>query len=191
MLCHVTHTVSLGCLWAHWPSLARWPSILLARWPIVELASSINIPQWHLTKYTHVELEINEQIKLTKAGENYVASTIRTMLAWRYNLCALRMVRCKTIDLFFTTSLESQESYLTIRNLTLQTFRSVTREFFSLHSTLAQLYNAAALPALHLCSAGSLAITILKRIQDSIFAPAMNPDASKLILMNFPCERRM
>ena len=92
---------------------------------------------------------------------------------------------------FFTTSLESQESYLTIRNLTLQTFRSVTREFFSLHSTLAQLYNAAALPALHLCSAGSLAITILKRIQDSIFAPAMNPDASKLILMNFPCERRM
>ena len=113
MFCHVTHTVSLGCLWAHWPSLALWPSILLARWPIVELASSINIPQWHLTKYTHVELEINEQIKLTKAGENYVASTIRTMLAWRYNLCALRMVRCKTIDLFFTTSLESQECYLT------------------------------------------------------------------------------
>ena len=25
-------------------------STLLARWPIVELASSINIPQWHLTK---------------------------------------------------------------------------------------------------------------------------------------------
>ena len=30
---------------AHWPSFARWPSTLLARWPIVELASSINIPQ--------------------------------------------------------------------------------------------------------------------------------------------------
>ena len=36
--------------WAHWSSFARWPSTLLARWPIVELASSINIPQWHLTK---------------------------------------------------------------------------------------------------------------------------------------------
>ena len=59
-----------------WPSLSRWLSIVLARWLIVELASSINIPQWHL-KYTHVELDI--KTKLTKAGENYVASTIRTM----------------------------------------------------------------------------------------------------------------
>ena len=38
--------------------VARWPSTLLALWPIVELASSINIPQWHLVKYTHVELVI-------------------------------------------------------------------------------------------------------------------------------------
>ena len=36
--------------WAHWSSFARWPSTLLAHWPIVELASSTNIPQWHLTK---------------------------------------------------------------------------------------------------------------------------------------------
>ena len=35
---------------SRWPSLARWPSTLLARWPIVELANSINILQWHLTK---------------------------------------------------------------------------------------------------------------------------------------------
>ena len=33
-------------------------STLLARWPIDELARLINIPQRHLTKYTHVELEI-------------------------------------------------------------------------------------------------------------------------------------
>ena len=32
------------------PRFARWSSTLLAHWPIVELASSINIPQWHLTK---------------------------------------------------------------------------------------------------------------------------------------------
>ena len=35
---------------ADWPSFAQWPSTLLARWPIVELASLINIPRWHLTK---------------------------------------------------------------------------------------------------------------------------------------------
>ena len=32
---------------------------------------------------------------------------------WRHNLCALPLVRCKTIDPFSTTSSESQESYLT------------------------------------------------------------------------------
>ena len=32
---------------------------------------------------------------------------------WRHNLCALALVRCKTIDPFSTTSSESQESYLT------------------------------------------------------------------------------
>ena len=39
------------------------------------------------------------------------------MRPWRHNLCALRLVRCKTIDLFSTTSLESQESYLTTGKL--------------------------------------------------------------------------
>ena len=39
------------------------------------------------------------------------ASTLRAMRPWRHNLCTLRLVRCKTIDLFSTTSLESQESY--------------------------------------------------------------------------------
>ena len=64
-----------------------------------------------------------------------------------------------------TTSLESQESYLTAgmlpynRNVTLQTFLSSTRDFYRLHSTFARLYNAAASPASRLCSAGSLAIS--------------------------------
>ena len=64
-----------------------------------------------------------------------------------------------------TTSLESQESYLTAgmlpynRNVTLQTFLSSTRDFYRLHSTFARLYNAAASPASRLRSAGSLAIT--------------------------------
>ena len=42
-----------------------------------------------------------------------VASTIPTTRASCHNLCALRLVHCKTMDLFSTTSLESQESYLT------------------------------------------------------------------------------
>ena len=64
-----------------------------------------------------------------------------------------------------TTSLESQESYLTAgmlpynRNVTLQTFLSSTRDFYRLHSTFARLYNAAASPASRLRSAGSLAIS--------------------------------
>ena len=64
----------------------------------------------------------------------------------------------------YTTSLESQESYLTAgmlpynRNVTLQTFLSSTRDFYRLHSTFARLYNAAASPASRLRSAGSLAI---------------------------------
>ena len=35
---------------AYWLSFKWWPSTVLACWPIVELASSINIPQWHFTK---------------------------------------------------------------------------------------------------------------------------------------------
>ena len=56
----------------------------------------------------------------------------------------------------FPTSLESQESYLTLRNLTLQ----ITRDFFRRQSTFARLYNAAASPASGLRSAGSLAIVL-------------------------------
>ena len=59
----------------------------------------------------------------------------------------------------FTTSLESQESYLTLRNLTLQICLLITQDFFFLHSTFARLYNAAVSPASHLRSAGSLAIS--------------------------------
>ena len=58
-------------------------------------------------------------------------------------------------------SLESQESYLTLRNLTLQRCLLITRDFFRLHSTFARLYNAAASPASHLRSAGLLAIIVI------------------------------
>ena len=71
-----------------------------------------------------------------------------------------------------TTSLESQESYLTAgmlpysRNVTLQQECYLTNiplehsDFYRLHSTFARLYNAAASPASRLRSAGSLAINI-------------------------------
>ena len=45
--------------------------------------------------------------------QSWWASTLRAMRPWRHNLCTLRLVRRKTIDLVSTTSLESQESYLT------------------------------------------------------------------------------
>ena len=48
-----------------------------------------------------------------------------------------------------------------LRNLTLQTCLSITREFFRLHITFARLYKAAASPASGLRSAGSLAITMI------------------------------
>ena len=69
---------------------------------------------------------------------------------------------CNWSAAVFTTSLESQESYLTLRNVTLQTRLSITRDFFRQHSTFARLYNAAASPASRLRSAGSLAINALK-----------------------------
>ena len=55
----------------------------------------------------------------------------------------------------FTTSLESQESYLTLGNVPLQTRLSITRDFFRQHSAFARLYNAAASQASRLRSAGS------------------------------------
>ena len=64
--------------------------------------------------------------------------------------CGLRLIRCKPMDVFSTTSLESQESYLT--NMSLDHSR-----VFRLHSTFARLYNPAASPASRLRSAGSLA----------------------------------
>ena len=69
-----------------------------------------------------------------------------------------------------TTSLESQESYLTAgmlpynRNVTLQTFLSSNRDFYRLHSTFAWLYNAAASPASRFRSAGSLAIIVISLV---------------------------
>ena len=84
-------------------------------------------------------------------------SVVRTK-KWRSEPFGLNVTISASRDwsvAIFTTSLESQESYLTLRNLTLQ----ITRDFFRPHNTFARLYNAAASPASRLRSAGSLAIT--------------------------------
>ena len=57
------------------------------------------------------------------------------MRPWRYNLCALQLVRYKTIDLFFTTSLESLESHL---------YKHISRSIESFSACTFALYNAAA-----------------------------------------------
>ena len=84
-------------------------------------------------------------------------SVVRTK-KWQSEPCGLNVTISASCDwsvAIFITSLESQESYLTLRNLTLQ----ITQDFFRLHNTFARLYNAAASPASRLRSAGSLAIT--------------------------------
>ena len=67
-----------------------------------------------------------------------------------------------TISPCYDWSVARQSTSFTIRhwnlrNLTLQTCLSITRDFFRLHSTFARLYNPAASPASRLRSAGSLA----------------------------------
>ena len=113
------------------------------------------------------DLNLNNIIATPQCPQTW--SQLRSMNAkagehQRSELCGLDFtisVRCKPIDLFSTTSLESQESYLTSgmlpynRNVTLQTFLSITRDFYRLHSTFVRLYNAAASPASRLRSAGS------------------------------------
>ena len=92
--------------------------------------------------------------------QSWWASTVRAMPPWRHNLCALRLVRSKTIDLFSTTSSN-------LRNLTLQQecYLTSTRAFFR---TFAWLCNAAASPAKGLRSAVSLAIKLkLVYLKDS------------------------
>ena len=72
----------------------------------------------------------------TKCGKN------KFLKKWRSEPCGLDVTiseSCEWSVAIFTTSLESQESYITLRNLTLQ----ITRDFFRLHSIFAQLYNAA------------------------------------------------
>ena len=88
-------------------------------------------------------------------------SVVRTK-KWRSDPCGLNVTISASSDwsvAIFTKSLESQESYLTLGNLTLQ----ITRDFFRLHSTFARLFNAAASPASRLRSVGSLAIIAITR----------------------------
>ena len=86
--------------------------------------------------------------KVNRCGMNKKVATI-TM---RPNVTISASCGCSVA--IFTTSLESQESCLTLRNLTLQ----ITRDFLRLHNTFARLYNAAASPSSHLCLVGLLAI---------------------------------
>ena len=77
---------------------------------------------------------------------------------WGSESCGLNVTisaSCNWSIAIFTASLESQQSYLTLRNLTFQ----ITQDFFHLHSTFAWLYNAAASPAFRLHLAGWLAIS--------------------------------
>ena len=83
--------------------------------------------------------------------QSWWASTLRAMPPWRHNLCALRLVRSKTIDLHYVIGISGILPYN--RNVTLQAL-----ELFL--CTFARLYDAAASPASCLRSAGSLAIKI-------------------------------
>ena len=81
-------------------SLARWPSTLLAGWPIVDLASSINIPQWDLTK-VHSRRIGNKPKKKENLQKQVKITNHRRSEPWRLDvtISALRLVRRKTIDL--------------------------------------------------------------------------------------------
>ena len=88
-------------------------------------------------------------------------SVVRTK-KWGSEPCGLNVTISASCDwsvAIVTMSSESQESYLTLRNVTLP----ITRDFFRLHNTFARLYNATASPASRLHLAGSLAIKQQKR----------------------------
>ena len=76
---------------------------------------------------------------------------------WCSEPCGLNVTFSASCDwsvAIFTTSLESQESYL-----------QITQDIFCLHSTFARLYNAAASPASHFRLAGWLAIINHSRLR--------------------------
>ena len=101
----------------------------------------------NLTNRFHVVVRLfNSRSQLTtKCGKNKKPCGLDVTIS----------ARCDWSVAIFTTSLESQESYLTLRNPTLQ----IIRDFFRLQSTFARLYNAATSPASRLRSASSLAKT--------------------------------
>ena len=76
-------------------------------------------------------------------SQSWWASMLKAKRPWHRNLCALPLLRCKTIDLLFPTSMESQESYLMLPYKHSRFFLQYAR-----------LYNAAASPASRLRSAG-------------------------------------
>ena len=138
------------------PTSNHAKQILIGNWAF--FCSQISKTTWNvlncyvnLTNSFHVAVRLfsSRSQLTTKCGKNKKVA-IRTVRPLRDNLSELRFLAR------FTTSLESQESYLTLMNLTLQ----ITRDFLRLHSTFARLYNAAASPASRLHSAGSLAIIL-------------------------------
>ena len=79
--------------------------------------------------------------------QNWRVSTLRATRPLRHNLCALPLVRCKTID-----------PYVIGISGILPYNRNVTLKALELFSAYARLYNAADSPASRLRSAGSLAM---------------------------------
>ena len=125
---------------------------------IDEPASSINIPQWHL---------INEHSRRIGNKNKYnLQKQVKSTLHWQPEPCRLDVTISAHYDWFIARQSTSfSPLHWNLRNLTLQLgilpHKDVSRSLHSvcLHSTFAQLYNAAASPASRLCSAGSLAIS--------------------------------
>ena len=120
---------------AHWPSLARRPSTLLARWPIVELASSINIPQWHFT--------VVQSRRSGNKNKYNLQKPVKITLHRRSQPCGLNV----TISARYDWSVARQSTsfllrHWNLRNLTLQSgilpYKHASRslEIFSAYTVL-------------------------------------------------------
>ena len=107
-----------------------WPGGRVLFWLTGRLLSLL--ARWHLTKVYLRRIGNKKRAALTKAGENYVASTIRTTRPWCHNLCMRATIGKKTIDLFhYVIGILGNLSYN--RNVTLETLEI----FFRQHSTFA------------------------------------------------------
>ena len=122
--------------------------------------SQVSKTTWNVSNcYVNLTNRFLAAARLFRSWYSWRQSVVRTK-KWRsgpWDLNVTISASCDCSVAIFTTSLESQESYLALRNLTLQ----ITRDFFRLHSTFARLYNAATSTASRLGPAGLLAIIII------------------------------